>query len=135
MQPRYERERVAQRGDEAFLCAHCNHTVPAVASGTKHRNHCPRCLWSLHVDLQTGDRRSGCRGTMEPIAITLRPDDEWALLHRCTACGMIRLNRIAGDDNPLALVSIAVRPLGKPPFPLTHLTTVTSPEEGGRHAS
>jgi len=55
---------------------------------------------------------------MEPVAVCVREDGEWALVHRCTGCATVRLNRIAGDDNPLALVQLAVRPLARPPFPL-----------------
>lgn len=109
--------------DAAFLCEHCHQTVEARAAGTAHRNHCPWCLWSLHVDLRPGDRRCGCRGAMEPIAVWVRGDGEWALVHRCTRCGAIRTNRIAGDDNALALMSLAARPLARPPFPLDRLAT------------
>ena len=114
----------------AFLCAHCGVAVPGSAPGTVHRNHCPRCLWSRHVDLQTGDRRSACRGPMEPIAIGIRPDGEWSIVHRCGRCGLVRLNRIAGDDNEVLLVSIALRPLARPPFPLDRLGATALPEEG-----
>ena len=117
---------------DAFLCQHCSTTVPGDVPGTQHRNHCPNCLWSLHVDLRTGDRRSGCQGAMEPIGIATRYDGEWMLLHRCRDCGMIRMNRIAGDDNPLALLSLAVRPLGKPPFPLDQLRKMAPWQEGDR---
>jgi hypothetical protein len=55
---------------------------------------------------------------MEPLAVCVRGDGEWILIHRCTGCGTLHLNRIAGDDNPLPLVRIAVRPLAQPPFPL-----------------
>jgi ribosome biogenesis GTPase len=34
---------------------------------------------------------------------------------------MLIANRIAADDNPALLMSIAVRPLAEPPFPLSHL--------------
>ena len=105
----------------AFLCTHCENTVPGSAPGTSHRNHCPHCLWSLHVDLKTGDRRSACRGAMEPVAIGIQPNGEWSILHRCQRCGMIRMNRIAGDDNELLLVSMALRPLARPAFPLDRL--------------
>ena len=105
----------------AFICEHCNRTVTPTGGGTEHRNHCPACLWSLHVDLRTGDRRCGCRGQMEPIAVWVRHDGEWALVHRCKSCRALRINRIAGDDNDLALISLAVRPLARPPFPLDTL--------------
>jgi hypothetical protein len=104
--------------DPAFICQKCNHCVPGAAPGTEHRNHCPNCLWSLHLDISAGDRRSGCKGQMEPIAIWVRPGGEWAIVHRCRRCNVTRINRIAGDDSELLLLSLAVRPLAAPPFPL-----------------
>jgi RNHCP domain len=59
---------------------------------------------------------------MEPIAITVRGDGEWVLVHRCLACAEVHLNRTAADDNPLLLLRLAVRPLAQPPFPLEHLS-------------
>ena len=73
------------------------------------------------MDLKTGDRRSACRGPMEPIAVGIQANGEWSILHRCRRCGMIRMNRIAGDDNEVLLVSMALRPLARPPFPLERL--------------
>ncbi len=55
---------------------------------------------------------------MEPIAVSVRGDGEWVLVHRCGGCGELDLNRIAGDDNPLLLTRLAVKPLAQPPFPL-----------------
>ena len=68
------------------------------------------------MDVVTGDRRSGCRGEMEPIAVSVRPDGEWSIVHRCLQCGVIRANRVAGDDNALALMSMAARPMARPPL-------------------
>ena len=96
----------------------CGLDVPLDAPGTRHRNHCPTCLWSRHVDDVPGDRAADCGAPMEPIAIHVRGDGEWVLVHRCTGCATVHLNRTAGDDNPLVLVRIAVQPLAKPPFPL-----------------
>ena len=105
----------------AFICKNCGGAVSGQAPRTEHRNHCPSCLRSLHVDMQIGDRRSGCRGVMEPIAISVRYDGEWMLVHRCKKCGFMRVNRIAGDDNEWALVALASRPIAMPPFPLEKL--------------
>jgi hypothetical protein len=58
---------------------------------------------------------------MQPIGIDVRDDGEWALIHRCTGCGAMRTNRIAGDDQELALLQLALRPLANPPFPLDGL--------------
>jgi hypothetical protein len=55
---------------------------------------------------------------MEPIAISVRGAGEWVVIHRCAACGALRLNRIAGDDNALILLRLAVEPLARPPFPI-----------------
>lgn len=114
------------RRDErvGFTCANCRANVPAGAFGTRHRNHCPHCLWSRHVDDETGDRRSPCRQPMEPIAIAAKGDGEWAIVHRCTGCGQVRLNRIAGDDAEIALLMLALRPLARPAFPLENLRSL-----------
>jgi hypothetical protein len=58
---------------------------------------------------------------MEPIAITVRGDGEWVLVHRCGGCDVLHLNRAAGDDNPLILLRVAVKPLALSPFPLEML--------------
>lgn len=109
-----------QRRDErvGFSCIHCKASIPAIGWGTKHRNHCPRCLWSRHVDEAIGDRQSPCRAPMDPIAICERDRGEWAIIHRCTACRALRTNRIAGDDSEMALLRLALRPLAFPAFPL-----------------
>ena len=101
-----------------FRCARCSRRVSHLASGTQHRNHCPHCLWSLHVDIDEGDRASDCLGLMEPVAVWVKRNGEWALVHRCGRCGQLRSNRIAGDDNHLALLSLALRPIVLPAFPL-----------------
>ncbi len=104
--------------DTGFHCHHCFRPVFLTADGTRHRNHCPYCLWSLHVDQVPGDRQASCDGLMEPVAVWVRQKGEWALVHRCQKCGHFKSNRLAGDDNQVALLSIAVRPLAQPPFPL-----------------
>lgn len=55
---------------------------------------------------------------MEPVAICLRGDGEWVLIHRCSGCDVLHANRTAADDNPLLLLRVAVAPLARPPFPL-----------------
>ncbi|MGW6292116.1 RNHCP domain-containing protein [Streptomyces sp. NPDC055058] len=100
------------RQADAFRCAGCRLDVSMDAPGTAHRNHCPSCLVSLHVDRRVpGDRASDCRGRMEALGVSTRPDGEWMLIHQCRSCGELSVNRIAGDDNALALVRLAVRPL------------------------
>jgi hypothetical protein len=104
-----------------FHCIKCQKLVLATVAGTEERNHCPYCLWSLHVDFQTGDRRSACRAPMEPIAVWAKPNGEWAIVHRCTKCGALRANRIAADDAEGLLLSLALKPLSKPAFPVERM--------------
>jgi len=54
---------------------------------------------------------------MEPIAVTVRGEYRWMLIHRCTHCGRLRMNRTAADDNVLLLVQLAALPLATPPVP------------------
>ena len=116
---RDQRTGARRRGADSFRCRHCRLDVSLTAPGTRHRNHCPSCLWSRHVDDDVpGDRDADCAGSMEPIAVCVRENGEWALIHRCGGCSTVRVNRIAGDDNPLMLMRLAVRPLAQPPFPL-----------------
>lgn len=96
----------------------CGRLVTPGNAGTDHRNHCPNCLSSLHMDNEPGDRESDCGGIMEPIAVWVRKNGEWAIIHRCGRCEALSSNRVAADDNPMKLMSIAMRPLCEPPFPL-----------------
>lgn len=84
---------------KGFKCLKCEFFVPFKAMGTKNRNHCPKCLWSVHVDDVSGDRSSKCRSLMEPIGKIYKEDGEEVLIHKCTKCGLVRKNRIAGDDD------------------------------------
>lgn len=119
----HDHRRRGHQPAESFRCAQCRLDVSTRAPGTAHRNHCPACLTSKHVDdHRPGDRASECHARMEPIAIAVRGDGEWVLIHRCTGCGALSSNRIAGDDNPLVLVRLAIRPLAQPPFPLEILS-------------
>lgn len=102
---------------QGFKCDHCQNWVYLKAIGTKNRNHCPFCLWSKHVDSLTGDRKSGCEGIMVPIGLTFKKEGvdkytkkakqgELMLVHQCANCGKISINRIAGDDDPSAIMRV-----------------------------
>jgi DNA-directed RNA polymerase subunit RPC12/RpoP len=123
---RRRRRAEARRAETSFRCVNCRMDVPTDAPGTQHRNHCPACLWSRHVDDRPGDRAmlSECGSGMEPIAISVRGRGEWVIVHRCTGCGELDANRSAGDDSPLLLLRLAVKPLALSPFPLDRLAMV-----------
>lgn len=110
---------------ETFVCSHCGRTVAPQGAGSEHRNHCPYCLFSKHLDITPGDREADCGGSMEPIAVWVRKNGEWAVIHRCKICGSLSSNRIAADDNPMKLMSLAMRPVSLPPFPLERIEEMT----------
>ncbi|SEK98753.1 RNHCP domain-containing protein [Nonomuraea pusilla] len=113
------------QGGDAFRCVGCGLDVPVHAPGTAHRNHCPHCLTSLHLDRRVpGDRRAGCRGRMTALSVTVRHDGEWLIIHHCQSCGVLSANRIAGDDNALALLRIAMRPLSDRRLPVSAMLTL-----------
>lgn len=104
-------------GKKSFICENCKAKVPSLAIGTKNRNHCPFCLWSKHVDENLpGDRKSHCLGMMRPIGVDFKKEKkdkygqeakgEIMLAHQCQKCGKESNNRIAGDDNPEAILAV-----------------------------
>jgi len=111
---------------DIFVCKVCGREVIPEGAGSEHRNHCPNCLSSLHLDLEPGDRAADCGGIMEPIAVWVRKGEEWAIVHRCKRCGALSSNRTAADDNPMKLMSIALKPLCSPPFPLERIEELTA---------
>lgn len=111
--------------NDSFECKICGRLMTPEGAGTSHRNHCSNCLCSLHVDDEPGDRASDCGGIMEPVAVWTRNGGEWAVIHRCRRCGKFSSNRVAADDNPMKLMSIAIKPLALPPFPLERIEEMT----------
>ena len=93
---------------DSFTCKVCGRPVVSAGAGSSHRNHCPNCLSSLHVDIEPGDRESDCGG-----------------INRCRRCGALSSNRVAADDNPMKLMSIAMKPVCLLPFPLERIEEMT----------
>lgn len=116
-----DRRNLDKQQNTGFTCRVCGWAVSPIMDGGSQRSHCPKCLSSLHLDEEPGDRASDCGGHMEPIGVWVRKGGEWAIIHRCRRCGKLSSNRIASDDNQVLLMSIAVRPLSSPPFPLSEL--------------
>ena len=110
---------------ETFICRVCGREVVPDGAGSDHRNHCPNCLTSLHVDDRPGDRASDCGGYMDPVAVWVKKNGEWAIIHRCRQCGKMSANRVAADDNPMKLMAIALKPLTAPPFPIERIQEMT----------
>ncbi|MBO4860880.1 MAG: RNHCP domain-containing protein [Clostridia bacterium] len=91
--------------DESFVCANCGRKVPEL--GYSSRNHCPFCLCSLHVDVNPGDRASGCRGIMDPVGVTVDGKKGFVITHRCRKCGFTRNNKYQKDDDVDLLIKLS----------------------------
>lgn len=100
-----------------FKCKNCHKEVSVLSIGTRNRNHCPYCLYSLHVDERiSGDRKSFCHGLMEPVGLTFKEEGvdkyskkrqgEIMIVHKCMNCGKINRNRIAGDDDSKTILML-----------------------------
>lgn len=97
--------------DESFNCIYCGREVGGTATGTLHRNHCPYCLWSQHLDKSwPGDRLANCGGDMQPLGLTFKREGgevgELCVVNRCKKCGITRKNRLSGDDDSQAILAI-----------------------------
>ena len=75
------------KNDSGFVCENCGHEVPPLRYTS--RNHCPRCLCSLHL-------------------VTAEPDGKggFVLTHRCRRCGALRRNKAAQDDDRALLIRL-----------------------------
>ena len=91
-----------QRRKENFICGNCGFKV----TGTGYTNHCPKCLYSKHVDIKPGDRLEICQGLMKPIGIEL-DHGEYVILHKCLNCKIIRKNKTNPADDPKQLTNLA----------------------------
>lgn len=92
------------RNKEDFVCEHCDERV----EGTGYTNHCPKCLWSKHVDVDPGDRAEQCGGMMEPIAL-IGSTPKYRIVHRCTKCGTVRRVDVSLSDNAEAIVALSAK--------------------------
>lgn len=93
---------------EDFVCEKCGTKV----EGNGFTNHCPNCLWSKHVDIDPGDRKSNCGGLMEPVGVTKKGRD-YIILHRCTKCGLNKPNKAVKEDNFQMIVQVSANPKDK----------------------
>lgn len=92
-----------------FTCVHCGRPIPKHPGGS-YRNHCPRCLWSKHVDIAPGDRAAGCQAPMQPTGVDHSGKKGYILIHQCTACGVVDRNKLAPDDDMDAVIALMAHP-------------------------
>lgn len=91
-----------QRKTENFVCEKCGFGV----KGDGYTNHCPKCLWGKHVDVNPGDRGERCEGMMKPTGTFLKKGEN-NVVHRCVKCGFERNNKVDESDDFDAFVKIS----------------------------
>lgn len=94
--------------DEEFICDNCGFNVKKL--GYTCRNHCPKCLYSKHVDINPGDRAEQCRGILEPIGVQLDSKKGYVIVFQCEKCRAIRKNKAADDDNMKIIIELSKKP-------------------------
>lgn len=107
---RTEKVRYRREKDDEIPCSFCHKLFSMDMVNGRHRNHCPHCLHSVHVDVAPGDRMAWCgTGTkgdnddwtpsiLTPIGITDQYENK-SIISKCEKCGVIKVNKIATDDN------------------------------------
>lgn len=88
-------QKLFTKNDSGFTCQNCGFKV--LPLGYSSRNHCPKCLCSLHVDVNPGDRASDCGGIMDPISAEPDAKKGYIIIHKCRKCGEVRRNRAANE--------------------------------------
>lgn len=81
------------KNDDGFVCKNCGFEVLPLV--TTSRNHCPRCLCSLHVDINPGDRECDCGGVMRPKRVQPDAKKGYIIYHKCDICGFEGRNKAA----------------------------------------
>ncbi|MCL2312801.1 MAG: RNHCP domain-containing protein [Firmicutes bacterium] len=94
--------------DENFICAACGYNVKKL--GYTSRDHCPRCLCSVHIDNLPGDRECKCKGLLNPIGIE-KAKKNYKIIYNCQRCGVAKKNIIAKDDNEDLLIKLSSQPV------------------------
>lgn len=91
-----EESKMRKEENTTFICKNCSTPVAPLTNGS-YRNHCPQCLYSLHVDIRPGDRQNTCHGLMRPIDYRQHLKKGYQLLHECTRCENQQWNIVAQD--------------------------------------
>ena len=90
-----------QRCQEDFVCDHCGRQV----RGNGYTDHCPHCLWSVHVDNSPGDLANPCRGPLEPVQVEFGQPSK--VYYECCNCGARRKVHAAHNDSFEVMLDIA----------------------------
>lgn len=90
-----------QKKVEDFICENCGFSV----QGTGYTNHCPKCFYSKHVDINPGDRSANCGGLMPTIGLDYR-EGVYILIQQCEKCFVLKRIKMQEGDSFDTLVKI-----------------------------
>ena len=93
--------------DEEFICENCGYKVEKLNYTS--RDHCPKCLYSKHVDINPGDRAEECKGTLVPVGIEISNKKGYVIVYKCSKCGAIRKNKAADDDDMNQIIAVSAK--------------------------
>ena len=82
-----------QMNDSGFICRNCGMEVKPL--GVTSRDHCPKCLCSIHIDINPGDRANDCLGLLRPVQVLPDPKKGYIIVYRCEKCGGTVRNKAA----------------------------------------
>lgn len=86
-----------EKNDSGFICKICGKTVPPLKYSS--RDHCNKCLCSIHIDINPGDRANSCLGTLIPKDIIQNNKKGFVITYQCDKCGEFHNNKSADDDS------------------------------------
>jgi hypothetical protein len=90
-----------QRTIENFVCENCGYEVV----GNGYTDHCPKCLYSKHVDINPGDRMNECRGLMKPVDFEIK-HGKYVVIYECLKCGEIHRVKVVEEDDMNVLLGL-----------------------------
>jgi len=90
-----------QRRIEDFVCEQCGARV----KGAGYTDHCPRCLWSKHVDNNPGDRENKCGGLMKPVGVEVK-GQRYIINYQCQRCGGKHRVKVSAEDDSEKILEI-----------------------------
>ena len=90
-----KREGKVDASNLQVICQNCGKKVEPLSYTS--RNHCPFCLYSLHVDVLPGDRANECGGKMRPVFAEPDAKKGYIITHKCEKCGQKTRNKAAHE--------------------------------------
>ena len=93
-----------QKNDNEFICVNCGTKVEKL--GYTSRDHCNKCLCSIHVDINPGDRANDCLGLLVPYSCLPSTKKGYVITYKCEKCGKFHNNKTAEDDSFKSILSV-----------------------------